>query len=148
MSATWQLFTEAPDERATFADLATTLALPSEPAGPPNRLRHVVRIEVDGRRYFLKCFRATQWKNRLHFAVSAPRASDDAGRELRVTDALRAAGHAAPRPIAYGRDGQASYYLCAALPGRALAERLADGSADGALGDRIARHLGRLLRDG
>ena len=69
----WQLFTDDPDERQTFADLQTTLAHRSEPAGPPNRLRHVVRIDALGRRYFLKCFQRTQWKNRLHFATTTPR---------------------------------------------------------------------------
>lgn len=144
----WQLFTDDPDERETFADLPTTLALESEPAGPPNRLRHVVRIEIRGATYYLKCFQSTQWKNRLHFATTRPRATDDADRERRVTDALRQAGHGAPRPVAYGRDGAASYYLCAALPGAALAERIAAGSADSRLADAVARHCGRLLGAG
>jgi SAM-dependent methyltransferase len=144
----WQLFTDDPDERQTFADLQTTLAHRSEPAGPPNRLRHVVRIDALGRRYFLKCFQRTQWKNRLHFATTTPRAADDADRERRVTQALRTAGHGAPRPIAYGRDGAAAYYLCAELDGSSLAERIAAGTVDDGLRDRIARHCGRLLAEG
>ena len=38
----WTLLTEDARERATFASLAATLALPATPAGPPNRLRDVV----------------------------------------------------------------------------------------------------------
>ncbi|HEB52801.1 MAG TPA: hypothetical protein ENI87_06065, partial [bacterium] len=66
----WQLFTQDPRERERFPDLAAVLALPSEPAGPPNRLRHVVRIRIDGADYYLKTFRRTQWKNRAHFLLT------------------------------------------------------------------------------
>lgn len=145
---TWQLFTKDPDELATFASLASVLALPNEPAGPPNRLRHVVRIEHAGQNYYLKTFRKTQWKNRVHFLLSKPRASDDADRERKVTDALRARGYQAPRPVAYGRDGHASYYLCAQLPGISLAERMRAGEVDKELAHQLARHCGTLLADG
>lgn len=144
----WQLLTQDPAERATFPDAAATLALDAKPAGPPNRLRHVVQIDVGGRRYYLKCFSRTQWKNRFRFATSAPRAVDDADRERRVTDALRSAGFRAPRPVAYGRDGAASYYLCAELPGAPLAAHIADGTLEHLAFDRAARHCGRLLAAG
>jgi SAM-dependent methyltransferase len=145
---TWQLFTDAPDELATFASLAAVLELPNQPAGPPNRLRHVVRIEHAGQNYYLKTFRKTQWKNRVHFLVSKPRASDDADRERKVTDALRARGYQAPRPVAYGRDGDTSYYLCAQLPGTSLAEHMRAGTVSKDLAHRLARHCGELLAAG
>ena len=145
---TWQLFTEDPGERAAFASLTSVLALPNEPAGPPNRLRHVVRIEHAGQGYYLKTFQKTQWKNRLHFWLSEPRATDDADRERKVTEALRARGYRAPRPVAYGRDGAASYYLCAQLAGISLAERMRAGEVDKELADHLARHCGKLLADG
>jgi hypothetical protein len=95
------------------------LALPCAPAGPKNRLRHVARITLGKRAWFLKTFTATQWKNRLRFQLTAPRARDDAERELRMTEALLQAGVGAPRPVAYGRRGEAAFYLCAELEGRA-----------------------------
>jgi len=144
----WQLLTDDPAERATFSDLASTLALEAEPAGPPNRLRQVSCIKTLERRYFLKSFTQTQWKNRVHFATSSPRAVDDADRERRVTDALRRAGYGAPRPVAYGRDGAASYYLCAALPGSSLAALLSGGGLAQALAVEAARHCGLLLAEG
>jgi len=144
----WQLLTDDPQERAVFRDLAATMSLPNEPAAPPNRLRHVLRVDACGRRYYLKTFRATQWKNRLHFRTSAPRAADDAERELRVTELLRARGHGAPRPVAYGRDGAASYYLCAELAGEPLRDRIERGDVDAALLRRVAERCGRLLADG
>ena len=146
--AAWQLLTDDPEERALFCDLDATLALDATPAGPPNRLRHVVRIEACGRRYYLKCFARTQWKNRARFATSRPRAVDDADRERRVTQALRAAGHGAPRPVAYGRRGPSSYYLCAELDGAPLTTWLTDGSADAQLSAMVAAHCGALLAAG
>jgi ubiquinone/menaquinone biosynthesis C-methylase UbiE len=145
---TWRLFTENPTERASFASLAATLALPSTAAAPPNRLRHVQRIEVLGQSYYLKTFQRTQAKNRVHFLLSQPRARDDADRERKVTDALRVRGFQAPRPIAYGRDGASSYYLCAQLPGKSLAEHMANGDADAALSHQLAKHCGSLLAAG
>lgn len=148
VSSSWQLWTDDPDERRRFADLATTLAHPGEPAGPRNRLRHVLRVEGKDATWYLKVFTATQWKNRLHFRCTQPRARNDAERELRVTQALRAAGHGAPVPVAYGTDGPRSFYVCRALPGRAFTEHLADGSADAGMASAVARHCGALLRAG
>jgi len=146
--AAWDLLTEDPDERAVFSSLDAALALESTPAGPPNRHRHVVCLQACGRRYFLKCFARTQWKNRARFAATAPRAADDADRERRVTDALRRAGYGAPRPVAYGRRGAASYYLCAELDGTPLASKVAAGEVDAPLAAAVARHCGALLAAG
>lgn len=143
----WKLLTEEPRERATFASLAATQALPATPAGPPNRLRDVARIATPHGVYFLKRFQRTQWKNRAKFALTRPFAADDAARECAMTQALRAAGTAAPRPIAVGRQGPAAFYLCAELPGRPLREALADG-VDGTLLRAAARWAGRLLAAG
>lgn len=143
----WNLLTDDPRERAAFASLAAALALPATPAGPPNRLRDVVRVATPHGAYFLKRFRRTQWKNRAKFTLTRPFAADDAARECAMTQALRAAGAAAPRPIAVGRHGAASFYLCAELPGRPLRTALADG-VDGALLRAAARWAGRLLAAG
>jgi SAM-dependent methyltransferase len=145
---TWQLLTDDADERRVFADLATTLRLPSSPAGPKNRLRHVTRITTARGVYYLKTFLATQWKNRLWFLCSRPRAQNDAERECRVTQALLEAGIEAPRPIALGRAGRSSYYLCAALPGAPCRDLLAAGTAGAELRRRIAVFCGGLLRRG
>lgn len=144
----WRLFTDDERERHAFRDLSAVRALPGEPAGPPNRLRQVTRVSFDGRAYFLKEFRRTQPKNRVHFALTRPRARDDADRERRVTDALRARGHGAPRPIAYGRDGAASYYLCAELPGEPLTAHIERGDVDAALLRQVSEHCGALLGEG
>ena len=148
MPTTWRLLTDDPTERSAFASLGSTLSLPNQPAGPPNRLRHVVCIEHAGRSYFLKTFQRTQWKNRLHFKLSQPIASDDAERELKVTEALRARGFQAPRPIAYGRAGATSYYLCAELPGKSLAEHMQNGEVSEAMANALANHCGKLLAAG
>ncbi|MFN9946776.1 MAG: class I SAM-dependent methyltransferase [Planctomycetota bacterium] len=147
MADAWTLLTEDPRERAAFGSLAAVSALPASPAGPRNRLRDVLRLDTPLGRYFLKRFRRTQWKNRLRFALTPPRAADDAGRDCAMTLAVRASGHAAPRPIAMGRAGAAAYYLCAALPGRSLADALAHG-VDGGLLQRAVRHAGCLLAAG
>lgn len=143
----WTLLTDDPRERATFAGLAATLALPSAPAGPKNRLRDVVRIATPHGTYFLKRFRRTQLGNRLRFLLTRPRAADDAARECAMTQALGAAGERAPRPVAIGRRGPASFYLCAELAGEPLATALAR-RVDGALLRRAAAHAGRLLARG
>lgn len=148
MPSRWQLWTDDDGERRAFADLAAVQRLPAEPAGPPNRLRQVLRFSVDGRTYYLKRFDRTQWRNRLVFACTAPRARDDAERERRVTEALRAAGHEAPRPVASGRDGRASFHLCAELPGTACRDLLARGADDPALWRAVAQHCGALLAAG
>ncbi|MBK8096393.1 MAG: methyltransferase domain-containing protein [Planctomycetes bacterium] len=145
---TWQLLEADDDERRRFADLAAALRVPNEPAAPPNRLRRVLRLVQDGRTWFLKIFEHTQFKNRLHFAFSAPRARDDAAREAAVTQALRAGGIEAPRPVAIGRDGPRSYYLCAPLPGAPLAELLAQGRVDDRIARAVAEFCGDVLRRG
>jgi len=145
---TWRLFTDDDLEREAFASLAAVLDLPSEPAGPPNRLRHVIRVEHAGRNYYLKTFQKTQWKNRLHFKLTKPHAADDADRERQVTDALRHNGYQAPRPVAYGRNGATSYYLCAQLPGESLAEHMKKGAVDAELSQQLAEHCGKLLAAG
>lgn len=143
----WTLLTEDAREHATFASLAATLALPATPAGPQNRLRDVGRIATPHGPCFLKRFRRTQWKNRAKFALTRPFAADDAARECAMTQALRAAGIAAPRPLAIGRQGAASFYLCAELPGRPLSAALAAG-VDGTLLRAAARWAGALLAKG
>jgi SAM-dependent methyltransferase len=146
--AVWQLLTSDARERDLFASLDATLALPASPAGPPNRLRRVVRIADGDRVYYLKTFARTQAKNRVRFLWTRPRARDDAHRELRVTEALRAAGAGAPRPVAYGRRGAVSFYLCAALPGHAFASLLAAWRTDAAMARAVASFCGGLLRGG
>jgi SAM-dependent methyltransferase len=141
----WRLTTEDDDERRTFADLARTLALPWRAAAPPNRLRRVHRIEHGGNTYFLKSFERTQWKNRLWFACTAPRARTDAEREHAVTERLRAAGVLAPRPVAVGRDGGASHYVCAQLPGEPIAQLRRRGQAGDALLLAAARRCGHVI---
>jgi SAM-dependent methyltransferase len=143
----WTLLTEDPRERAVFGSLAAVSALPQAAAGPPNRLRDVLRLEAPCGTYFVKRFRRTQWKNRLRFALTRPQAADDAARECAVTVALRAAGHGAPRPVGLGRAGKASFYVCAALPGEALAQALGR-RVDTLLLLRAAAHAGSLLAAG
>lgn len=143
----WTLLGDDARERATFASLDATLALPASAAGPANRLRSVARIATPHGVYFLKTFTRTQWNNRLRFLLTAPRAADDADRERKVTAALRDSGHATPRAVAYGVRGAASYYLCAELPGTPLRERLQAG-VDAALVRAVATHCGRLLAAG
>ncbi|MEO6593896.1 MAG: methyltransferase domain-containing protein [Planctomycetota bacterium] len=148
MQVTWRLLTSNEEERRLFADLPSVQRLPSEPADPRNRLRHVTRLCTATGTYYLKTFARTQWKNRLWFACSRPRARDDAERELLVTQALRAVGFDAPRPVAYGRRGASSYYLCAELPGTSCRDLLATGTVDPRLPRVVARHCGRLLQSG
>jgi SAM-dependent methyltransferase len=148
MTDRWQVQTDDPAERAAFAAPGAWLGLPCEPAGPPNRLRSVARIRADEADYFVKTFEGVQWHNRLRFALTAPRARHDAEREFRVTCELRAAGHAAPRPIAWGeRDGTA-YYVCARLPGTSFADLLRRGAVTPPLARAVAEHCARLLWDG
>lgn len=145
---TWHLRTDDATERARFGDPAAALAIPGAPVGPRNRLRSVERIEAGGAVWFRKVFDGTQWKNRARFLLTPPRARDDAERELRVTEALRAAGHGAPVPVACGRAGGRAVYVCRGLPGEAFAARLAAGTATPALARRVAAHCGGLLAAG
>jgi SAM-dependent methyltransferase len=144
----WRLLSTDDAERRAFADLASVQRWPAEPAGPRNRLRHVQRLRTPVGVCYLKTFVRTQWQNRVRFRCSAPTAADDAEREWRVTEALRTAGFAAPRPLAIGRTGASSFYLCAALPGRSLRELLADGALGAGLPRAIAEHCGRLFAAG
>lgn len=131
-------------ERTTFATLAGTLALASEPAAPPNANRTVRRITTAHGTYFLKCFAYTQWKNQLRNLTSAPRCRLDAERELGVARALAARGVAVARVVAVGRERGASWYLCAALAGTPLSELVARRE----LAPAAARFLGGILAAG
>jgi SAM-dependent methyltransferase len=145
----WRWLEAQAAERSAFPDLATALALPATVAGPENRLRSVRAIAVPGLgTCYLKLFRRTQWKNRLRFLLTRPRCADDAQREAAMAQALRAAGIAAPRPIAVGRAGASSSLLLAALPGTSLAELVQGSAVDDALLRRAAVFCGALLRRG
>lgn len=130
MNRSWTLLEADAEERAAFTDLATTLRLPWTPAAPPNRLRHVRRVQLGERICFVKVFEHTQWKNRMRGLWAAPHVVHDAQREAAVASALRAAGFAAARPIAVGTDGPRSVYVCAELPGSSLLAQLRAGAAD------------------
>jgi len=144
----WVLCSDDPAEHQRFADLNRALAAGGVPAAPANRHRHVRRLEVGGRVWFLKIFERRLWKNRLKQATTAPRASSDAERELRMTQALASAGFAVPTPVAAGDDGTRSVYVCRALPGRSVLECLRAGAISQGLAQRIARHCGILLAAG
>ncbi len=148
MSESWELLTADSAERHRFASLQSTLALPWEPAAPPNRLREVRRIQLQDRSYYLKVFHRTQPKNRLRFAVTQPRARSDAERELRVTQALAERGIETPRTVAHGHCGPSSFYLCAELPGTALVDLLREGAGTPELLHNAARFCGDILRHG
>jgi SAM-dependent methyltransferase len=148
LARTWNFVDARGEERALFQSLAATLALPAAPATPPNRFRQVRRIEAGGGTWFLKCFWRTQWKNRARNALTAPRCRLDAERELAVARALRERGFATARCVAVGTDGPASFYLCAALPGRSLRQLLEAGAPSSTLADAAARHLGAVARAG
>lgn len=148
MRQTWRWLKATAAEQAAFAGPDAVLALPFTDAGPPNRLRSVRRLQLAGASYYLKLFTRTQWKNRLRFRCTAPRATDDAGREAAMTQALARAGIEVPRPLAVGRRGAASFYLCAALPGRALGELLSMGATDAAMVRATARFCGNVLARG
>ena len=148
MSESWELLTTDSAERRRFASLQSTLALPWQPAAPPNRLREVRRIELHGHAYYLKVFHRTQPKNRLRFAVTRPRARADAERELRVTQALVELGIETPRAVAHGHRGPSSFYLCAELRGTALVDLLREGRGTPELLRSAARFCGGILRRG
>lgn len=148
MTEPWELCSDDPLERARFADLHRTLAAGGVPAAPPNRHRHVRRLELDGRVWFIKVFERRLWKNRLRQAMTEPRAHSDAERELRMTQALARAGFAVPTPVAAGSDGQRSVYVCRRLPGRSVLECLRAGAVSQGLAQRVARHCGILLAAG
>lgn len=146
--ASWRLTTADDDVRRRFADFATTLAQPATLAAPPNRLRAVHRVDGAGGPWFIKVFSRTQWKNRIWFRCTQPRAGHDAEREYLVTAALRDAGYGAPDPIAWGHQGNRSIYVCRGLPGQPLAGLLAEGGVDADLARSAANFCGRLLAGG
>ncbi len=147
---TWRFLEADDDERAAFADWEATLQRAAQDAcAPPNTHRSVHRAVLgDGRVYYVKRFERTLWKNRLRNLRSQPRCQHDAEREARVAAALRAAGHAAARPVAYGVRGTASLYVCAELAGVPFAQLIEQRTAEPELADRIARASGSLLRGG
>jgi SAM-dependent methyltransferase len=147
----WRLLEAEPSEREFLGDLASVLSRAS--AGsvlPPNRLREVRRVEVGGRVYYLKIFRRTQLKNLSRNLRTAPRGAGprDAEREAGVAAALREAGVEAARPVAVGRRGPGSFYLCAELPGRSLRAEIASGRCTPATAAAAARFAGGLFRLG
>jgi SAM-dependent methyltransferase len=146
----WQFLDADALERRAFPDARTVLeAADPEPVAPRNRRRAVHAVTgPDGKRYFLKRFDGVQWKNLWRNLTTSPRAGREGPREAKMAQALRRAGHGAPRPVATARRGRASLLLLAELPGAPFAARLADGRADRRLADRIAEHCGRLLAEG
>jgi SAM-dependent methyltransferase len=144
----WRFVDTTAAEREWFRDLDATLALARDPVGEPNRLRSVKRARIAGRDYFLKVFERTQPKNRLRNRCTAPRADLDAERELAVALALAERGVRTARPIAIGRRGPASFYLCAGLDGTSLRQLLAEGRCDDDLARRAARFAGSIGRLG
>lgn len=145
----WKLLDADAEERAAFASLDAVLALPSTAAAPPNRLRFVRRIEHAGRVYFLKIFTATQPKNRwLHHRLTQPRCGFDGEREAGVAAALLDRGIQVARPLAVGVRGAASYYLCAEVDGRSVADLRRAGAWDAALDADLARFCGYLFGRG
>jgi SAM-dependent methyltransferase len=136
------------DERARLHDRAAVLRLLGEPAAPANRRRRVHRLQLDGRVFYCKEFGPALWKNRLAFRATAPRAADDAEREARMAQALRAAGIDAPRPVLRGSNGRGSFYLCAELPGASLRALLLRGEPPRALLRPCALFCGDVLARG
>lgn len=144
----WQILDASDDERAAFASLAAVLARAGDLAAPANRQREVRRIELGGRVYYLKIFHRTQAKNRWRNRLTQPRCGLDAEREHAVGAALRARGIETARPVALGRRGPASYYLCAAVPGASLRTCLERGGRDPDLVPGAALFCGEILRRG
>jgi SAM-dependent methyltransferase len=149
MSASWEYVQADALERARFVDHASILALPHELAAPPNRARSVLRLGLDGRRWYFKQFGRTSLQNRWRFRTTRPHAQDDAEREVLITMALRERGIETPRPVLRGhtQDGQ-SFYLCAEMPGRPLRLWLRDGPLAPAMLQLAAAFCGDLLAQG
>ena len=123
----WSLLHADDRERALFPDLEAALARSVGLAAPRNRRREVHRLEADGRVWFLKVFTGVQWKNRVRLAWQRPRTTNEAAREGAMCRALAAGGFPTPRVVALGRRERHAYFLCAALPGQPLAQRLVAG---------------------
>ncbi|MEM7203042.1 MAG: methyltransferase domain-containing protein [Planctomycetota bacterium] len=144
----WQHVDATPAERQRVSSLEALLRLPAELAAPRNRQREVRCIKLGTQCYYLKVFERTQTKNQLRFAVTRPRCRTDAERELGVALALRDRGIRVARPIGIGRRGPTSFYLCAALPGPSLRERLAAGRWTRDLARRVAAFAGGIATRG
>jgi ubiquinone/menaquinone biosynthesis C-methylase UbiE len=144
----WEFWNATADEVEQFVDLATTQRLIAGPAAEPNRFRQVHIVRHEDRVYYLKEFRHTQWKNRWRCRLTAPHCQLDGERELGIARALTERGIGVARPIASGRLGGASFYLCAELPGDSLRERLAAGALSAPLAFAAARFAGAILRSG
>lgn len=144
-----EFFEADTEERERFSDFERILeACDSEPVLPANRLRSVHRVTDSGRTWFVKRFRATQRKNQWRNLTTEPRARFDGTREARVSEALRAQGTNAPRPVVVARRRGETLYVCAELGGRSLRELCVDGVPDRALADRAARASGSMFRSG
>lgn len=144
----WELLQADDQEAGWFADLGHARACVVGPAAPPNRFRRVHELRAGGRTYFLKEFHYTQWKNRVRSRLTAPRCELDGERERHVADALLQRGFGVARPVAFGRTGSASFYLCAALPGESLRSLLERHAVDPGLARRVAQHCGAMLAAG
>ncbi len=146
-AATWSLLDADDHERALFPSLRHALDRSVGLAAPRNRRREVHRLEADGRVWFLKVFAGVQAKNRLSLALHRPRVATEAAREAAMCSALTALGIGAPRVVAVGRRGSASWFLCARLPGQPLDARLAAGAGRPVL-LAAARFLGATFERG
>jgi SAM-dependent methyltransferase len=140
----WLLLDATEAERARFPDLRSVLAHPGTAAAPRNRWREVRCLEVEGTRYYLKLFHRTQLKNRIKHRLRAPRCRSDAEREWLIARALRQRGFGTARPVALGRRGALSCYLCAEVPGQTVRDLLAAGRLDGARRRAAARFAGSI----
>lgn len=147
MTGEWHWIEATAAERALVPTLEALLALPREPAAPPNRLRRVHRLQFAGATCFLKEYRGTQWKNLLRNQLSAPGARSDAEREALVTAELQAAGVRTPRPIGWGLHRGTQYYLCGLLEGATVVEFAGHGVPPGAARE-LARFTGGLFAQG
>lgn len=148
MAGSWEFLQADAAERARFADRAAVLAIPSEPAAPPNRARRVDRLLLRGQAWYWKQFGPPSWQNRWRFHTTLPHAEDDAEREVLVTLALRAQGIETPRPVLRARDDHGSYYLCAEMPGRPLRWWLQQGPPQPGMLALCAAFCGDVLKKG
>jgi SAM-dependent methyltransferase len=148
MAGTWTFLEASAAERAAFADLVTTLALPAERLLPRNRLREVRRVRLPHGTFYVKVFERTQWKNQLRALWAPPRCRHDAEREAGIAAALRAAGIPTARGLAVGRRGPLSVYVCAELSGRSLRDLCASGTLPAAQAYAAARFCGRIAARG
>jgi len=145
VEARWTYLEASADERLAFPDAERLWSQDMQPAAPENRHRRVFQLEGPGGTYYLKEFRHTLWKNRWRNLRTEPRSWLDGEREAGVTLWLRERGLRTPRPVLVGSSGGRSFYLCAALAGRSLADwQRAGGLEPGEL-RAAASFLGRAL---